>query len=172
MHSSPIRVCLVEDSSLVRLRLAGMLRDLWDVEQVFEAATVAESRRLLPNAKPHLVVVDMRLPDADALEVVAAAKHLMPQPAVAEMTNHRYDQLRATCREAGRIVGTLCVMDARPRAWTRDQLERLYDAAWVLGHAVDWRAPRRAGAEPHEWRRAATGRSTPHPSHGCSSSPC
>ena len=65
MHSSPIRVCLVEDSSLVRLRLAGMLRDLWDVEQVFEAATVAEARRLLPNAKPHLVVVDMRLPDGD-----------------------------------------------------------------------------------------------------------
>ena len=67
---------------------------------------------------------------------------------------------------AGRTLWTLCVMDTRPRAWTRVQLERLYNAAWVLGHAVDWRAPRRAGAEPHKWRRAATGRSTPHPSHG------
>ena len=66
----------------------------------------------------------------------------------------------------GRTVGTLCAMDTRPRAWTREQLDRLYDVAWVLGHAVDWRAPRRAGAEPHKWRRAATGRSTPHPSHG------
>src|SRR5439155_1161454 len=28
MHSSPIRVCLVEDSSLVRLRLACMVRDV------------------------------------------------------------------------------------------------------------------------------------------------
>jgi len=101
MHPSPIRVFLVEDSSLVRLRLAGMLRDLWDVEQVFEAATVAEARRLLPNAKPHLVVVDMRLPDGDALEVVAAAKQLIPQPAVVVLTNYGYDQLRATCLEAG-----------------------------------------------------------------------
>ena len=67
---------------------------------------------------------------------------------------------------AGRTLGTLCVMDTRPRAWTRDQLERLDDAAWVLGRAVDWRAPRRAGTEPHKWRRATTGRSTPHPSHG------
>ncbi|PYP55412.1 MAG: hypothetical protein DMD44_15195 [Gemmatimonadetes bacterium] len=101
MHPSPIRVFLVEDSSLVRLRLAGMLRDLWDVEQVFEAATVAEARQLLPNAKPHLVVVDMRLPDGDGLEVVAAAKRLTPQPAVVVLTNYGYDQLRSTCLEAG-----------------------------------------------------------------------
>ncbi len=101
MHPSAIRVCLVEDSSLVRLRLAGMLRDLWDVERVFEAATVAEARRLLPTAKPHLVVVDMRLPDGDGLEVVAAAKRLTPQPAVVVLTSYGYDQLRATCLEAG-----------------------------------------------------------------------
>src|SRR5207302_8963332 len=101
MHSSPIRVCLVEDSSLVRLRLAGMLRDLWDVEQVFEAATVAEAQRLLPNAKPHLVVVDMRLPDGDGLEVVAAAKLLRPRPAVVVVTNYGYDQLRGSSLEEG-----------------------------------------------------------------------
>src|SRR2546430_5477455 len=101
MHSSPIRVCLVEDSGLVRLRLAGMLRDLWDVERVFEAATVAEARRLLPNAKPHLVVVDMRLPDGDGLEVVAAAKLLRPRPAVVGLTNHAYHQIPAAPLEAG-----------------------------------------------------------------------
>ena len=101
MHLAAIRVCLVEDSSLVRLRLASMLRDLWDVEQVFEAATVAEARRLLPRVKPHLVVVDMRLPDGDGLEVVAAAKGLAPRPAVVVLTNYGYDQLRSTCLEAG-----------------------------------------------------------------------
>src|SRR5256885_15646545 len=42
----------------------------------------------------------------------------------------------------GRTLGTLCVMDTRPRAWTRDQLERLYDVAWGLRHAADWRARR------------------------------
>jgi GAF domain-containing protein len=66
----------------------------------------------------------------------------------------------------GRTLGTLCVMDTQPRVWTREQLDRLCDVAWVLGHAVDWRAPRRAGAEPHKWRRPTPGRSTPRPSHG------
>src|SRR5437763_14501570 len=101
MHSAAIRVCLVEDSSLIRLRLASMLRDLWDVEQVFEAATVAEARRLIPRVKPHLVVVDMRLPDGDGLEVVAVAKGLAPRPAVVVLTNYGYDQLRSTSLEAG-----------------------------------------------------------------------
>src|SRR2546421_12433571 len=101
MHLAAIRVCLVEDSSLVRLRLASMLRDLWDVEQVFEAATVAEARRLLPRVKPHLVVVDMRLADGDGLEVVAAAKGLAPRPAVVVLSNYGYEQLRSTCLEAG-----------------------------------------------------------------------
>jgi two-component system response regulator DevR len=101
MRPAAIRVCLVEDSSLVRLRLAGMLGDLWDVEQVFEAATVAEARELLPRAKPHLVVVDMRLPDGDGLEVVAAAKLLTPRPAVVVLTNYGYDQLRSSCLQAG-----------------------------------------------------------------------
>jgi len=101
MHPAAIRVVLVEDSSLVRLRLAGMLRDLWDVEQVFEAGSVAEAERLLPSAKPHMVVVDMRLPDGDGLEVVAAAKRLTPRPAVVVLSNYGYDQLRTTCLEAG-----------------------------------------------------------------------
>src|ERR1051326_9605640 len=101
MHPAAIRVCLVDDSSLVRLRLAGMLRDLWDVEQVFEAATVAEARRLLPRAKPHLVVVDVRLPDGDGLEGVAAAKPLYPRPAGALCGNDRYCRARSTRLAAG-----------------------------------------------------------------------
>ena len=59
----------------------------------------------------------------------------------------------------GRTVGTLCVMDTRPRAWTREQLERLCDVAWVLGHAVDWQAPQRPAAAPRTGRRATPSRS-------------
>jgi GAF domain-containing protein len=66
----------------------------------------------------------------------------------------------------GRTLGTFCVMDTRPRAWTREQVERLYDVAWVLGHAVDWPAPKRPSAEPRKWRRAPADRGTPLPSHG------
>ncbi|HEY6156060.1 MAG TPA: GAF domain-containing protein [Gemmatimonadales bacterium] len=43
----------------------------------------------------------------------------------------------------GRTLGTLCAMDTRPRAWTRAELERLHDVAWVLRQAVDWRPARR-----------------------------
>ena len=68
--------------------------------------------------------------------------------------------------QRGRTLGTLCAMDTRPRVWTRDELERLRDVAWVLGHAVDWRAPRHPEAGPRKWRSTTAPRTTPQPSHG------
>src|SRR5438309_10300071 len=65
----------------------------------------------------------------------------------------------------GRTLGTLCIMHTRPRTWTNDQLQRLHDVAWALRHAVDWRAPKRPGAAPRQWRPATPDRST-LPSHG------
>lgn len=65
----------------------------------------------------------------------------------------------------GRTLGTLSAMDTHPRAWTREQLERLYDVAWVLGRAVEWPTPTRLGSEPRKWRRAPPARST-RPSRG------
>ena len=70
----------------------------------------------------------------------------------------------------GRTLGTLSAMDTQPRAWSHEQLERLYDVAWVLGRAVEWSAPKRPGAESWKWRRATPARST-RPGRGCSRSP-
>jgi two-component system response regulator DevR len=96
-----MRVFLVDDSTLVRVRLAAMLQDMWEVDKVVEAGTVADALRLLPESKPDVVVVDMRLPDGDGLDVLRAAKQLQPQPTVVVLTNYAYDQLRSTCLEAG-----------------------------------------------------------------------
>ena len=96
-----MRVFLVDDSLLVRVRLAKMLQDLWQVEKVIEAGTVAEAQGLLPDSNADVVIVDMRLPDGDGLEVLRAAKRMQPTPAVIVLTNYAYDQLRATCLEAG-----------------------------------------------------------------------
>jgi len=100
-HEVQMRVFLVDDSTLVRVRLAAMLQDMWEVDNVVEAGTVAEALALLPESKPDVVVVDMRLPDGDGLEVLRAAKRLQPQPTVVVLTNYTYDQLRSTCLEAG-----------------------------------------------------------------------
>src|SRR5207302_9507963 len=54
----------------------------------------------------------------------------------------------------GRTLGTLCALDTRPRAWTRPDVERPHDVAWVAGRAADWRATRRAPWESGQPPRA------------------
>src|SRR5207237_10783507 len=86
---------------LGRGRLAARVEARREVDNAVEAGTVAEPRRLMPESKPDVVVVDMRLPDGDGLDVLRAAKQLEPPPTVVVLTNYAYVQLRSTCLEAG-----------------------------------------------------------------------
>src|SRR5258708_38932325 len=96
-----MRVLVVDDSSEVRGRVVSLLQELEPVETVMEASSVAEAQRLLLKSKADVVVVDMRLPDGDGLEVLRAAKRLRPEPAVVVLTNYPYDELRVACLAAG-----------------------------------------------------------------------
>jgi CheY-like chemotaxis protein len=96
-----MRVLVVDDSSEVRGRLVSLLEELGPVDSLMEAGSVAEAQRLLSESKADLVVLDMRLPDGDGLEVLRAAKRLRPEPAVVVLTNYPYDELRAACLAAG-----------------------------------------------------------------------
>lgn len=65
----PVRLALVDDSELVRLglqTLLGLHRD--KIEIVATAASVAEAVRVVPPAKPDVVLLDMRLPDGTGVE--------------------------------------------------------------------------------------------------------
>ncbi len=96
-----MRVLVVDDSSEIRSRLVSLLKEPGQVDRVIEAGSVAEAQRLLPESKADLVVVDMRLPDGDGLDVLKAAKRLRPAPAVVVLTNYPYDELRVACLAAG-----------------------------------------------------------------------
>ncbi|MBI4349672.1 MAG: response regulator [Elusimicrobia bacterium] len=79
MSESPVYVLLVEDSvedaELARLALeqAGI--------RVTHAATVAEGRRAIAQGSYELLVVDLKLPDGDGLELVSAAREKDPHAA-------------------------------------------------------------------------------------------
>jgi len=65
-----IRVCLVEDQTLVREGLRKLLDMVDDIEVVAEAIDGEEAVRLIPAHMPDVVLLDMRLPKLSGLDVL------------------------------------------------------------------------------------------------------
>jgi DNA-binding NarL/FixJ family response regulator len=96
-----MQVLLVDDSPLVRDRLVSLLLEVAGVDRVLVAKNVTEGVRQVSSAGAGLVVVDMRLPDGDGLQVLQAAKALHPAPEVVIFTSFSDDETRAACLNAG-----------------------------------------------------------------------
>jgi len=66
---APVRVLLIDDSSIIRLGLRAALEDRADIKIVGEASTAADGLAAAESLKPHVVLLDLRLPDQPGLAV-------------------------------------------------------------------------------------------------------
>jgi two-component system, NarL family, response regulator DevR len=64
-----VRVFLVDDHEVVRRGLADLLGSDPELEVVGEAGSVAEAKARIPALKPDVVVLDVRLPDGNGIEL-------------------------------------------------------------------------------------------------------
>ncbi|SEO29154.1 response regulator [Actinacidiphila rubida] len=63
-----VRVLLVDDQPLIRAGLRVLIADTTDLEIVGEAGDGAEAVRLVTDAAPDIVVMDIRMPGMDGIE--------------------------------------------------------------------------------------------------------
>ncbi len=61
--ADPIRVYLLDDHDVVREGLRFLLERTEDIEVVGESATATEATARIPALRPHVAVLDARLPD-------------------------------------------------------------------------------------------------------------
>jgi two-component system LytT family response regulator len=67
-----LRVLIADDEPLARERLRQLLQEEPGVEIVGECATGTETVKAIQNESPHLVLLDVRMPELDGFEVIRA----------------------------------------------------------------------------------------------------
>jgi DNA-binding NarL/FixJ family response regulator len=95
------RVYLVDDSELVRKRLVDMLTDIENVEIVGQTGDPEEAETEIRKLSPDVVVLDIKLPGKNGIEVLRDIRKNVPTPLVIMLTNYPYDQYRRECTDAG-----------------------------------------------------------------------
>ncbi|MGH9381682.1 MAG: response regulator [Thermoanaerobaculia bacterium] len=96
-----IRVCLVEDQTIVREGLRALLELLDDIEIVAEAADGEEALTVIAATDPDVVLLDLHLPKRDGLAVLRALADPAPPPATLILTTFDEDALVLEALKAG-----------------------------------------------------------------------
>ena len=97
----PVRVLLVDDHLVVRVGLRALLEMTPKIVVVGETGRGLEVMPLIASARPDVVLLDLRLPDIDGLEVCRRIKNNAPSPAVLFLTSYADDQTILAAIEAG-----------------------------------------------------------------------
>ncbi len=75
-----IKVMLVDDQNLVRKGVRSLLELSEEIEVIAEAADGAEAIRMIPEVRPDVVLLDMRMPGLSGLDVLRqlSANQILP----------------------------------------------------------------------------------------------
>lgn len=88
-----IKVMLVDDQNLVRKGVRSLLELSDEIEVVAEAADGAEAIRMVPEVKPDVVLLDMRMPGLSGLDVLRELAGKGELPATIILTTFDDDEL-------------------------------------------------------------------------------
>jgi DNA-binding NarL/FixJ family response regulator len=88
-----ISVFLLDDHEVVRAGLKTLLQSEPDLQVVGEAGTAAEAIARVPQAKPDVAILDVRLPDGEGVSVCREIRALLdPPPACLMLTSYSDDE--------------------------------------------------------------------------------
>jgi len=98
---SILRVFIVDDSDEIRARLSALLSEIEGVAVVGVCGEAGPALRAILALEPHVVILDLRLPDGNGLELLEKIKRAPFSPAVIVLTNYPYPAYRQKSQEAG-----------------------------------------------------------------------
>jgi DNA-binding NarL/FixJ family response regulator len=96
-----MNVFIADDSEVVCERLKIMLSEIPKVKIVGEAKAATEAIKLIEKLKPDVVLLDLKMPGGNGIDVLISLKKYKPALVIIMLTNYPYPQYRKKCMEAG-----------------------------------------------------------------------
>jgi DNA-binding NarL/FixJ family response regulator len=87
-----IRVFLLDDHEVVRTGLRDLLEHDGDIEVVGESGSAQEAIRRIPALRPHVAVLDARLPDGNGIDVCREVRSVDPSIHGLILTSYEDDE--------------------------------------------------------------------------------
>jgi len=96
-----MKVFIADDSAAVVERLITMLSELPQVEIMGQAQDALEAIKAIRQLNPDVVILDIRMPGGNGIDVLKDIKSNKPAPVVIMLTNYPYPQYRRKCKALG-----------------------------------------------------------------------
>ncbi|WP_202903810.1 response regulator transcription factor [Neotamlana nanhaiensis] len=96
-----INVVLADDHVLVRDGIKALLEDQVGINVVNEASDGAEAIEIINNEQPHVLIVDIRMPNKNGIEVVGELKQTHPNVKALVLSMHDSEEYVVKSIQAG-----------------------------------------------------------------------
>ena len=95
------KVLIVEDAKLIRDRLTSALAHINDQIEIHTAIRLSEAVACYTNVHPHIIILDLSLPDGSGIRFLENVKKETPGTIVIILTNFPFPQVKKKCKLLG-----------------------------------------------------------------------
>jgi len=143
-----IRICLVEDQTIVREGLLSLLRMVNDFEVVAQAADGEEAVHVICRYSPQVVLLDVKLPKLDGLQVLEKIKERGKTPPTIILTTFDDDEIVLQAVRLG-VMGFL-LKDVSLEQLT-SAVRKVHEGGTVIKPALTHRVLQWLREQPHDF---------------------
>lgn len=97
----PIHILLADDHPMMRRALVAFLETQEDLKVVGQAANGRQAVQLAKDLKPHVVLMDVSMPEMNGLDATVYIRNDFPDTRVIGLSSHNDSQIEKTMLNAG-----------------------------------------------------------------------
>ena len=96
-----MKVLIVDDSAIVRVRLADLLAEVEGIEVIAQAENATQAFELVEALKPDVAIVDVQMPKRNGIDLIQDVKKIRQAPKIIMLTNYPTPEYREKCFSRG-----------------------------------------------------------------------